>query len=186
MFTFLSYGVECILWGALLSLIVCALLLLSAYKVSNSGNLSPHALIAAAVLFLILLSQFSGLIMALRTKSAVIEAIDMTTATVNWTNPGYLKELRQSLSDKYPIINSIAGSSLLQNIDPQAPLESLKNLISGYFNDFIFRRVCWAAASTIVFSILIFLPDNRQAGRRRGGRKTTSLSGRHYGEDFLD
>ncbi len=186
MFTFLSYGVECIVWGALLSLIVCALLLLSAYKVSNSGNLSPIALIAAAVLFLILLSQFSGLIMAVRAKGAIIDTIDMATSTVNWTNPEYRKELRQSLSDQYPIINSIFESSLFQNIDPQKPFESLKELISGYFNDFIFRRVCWAAGSTIVLSILIFIPDNRRAGRRRGGRKTSSIAGRHYGEDFLD
>ena len=187
MFTFLSYGFECIVWGTLSALIICALLLLAAYKQSRNGNLTALALISTALLFCILCCQFTGIVFAVKCKATVIDTIDTIAMTVNLADLNNDKAILSQLAEQYPIINSFFDTSLLHDINLEAPTESLRKIISDHFNDFILTRIWWALGSTIILGILIFLPNK---SRRKGGRgkkhKIASSTGRHYAEDFFD
>lgn len=187
MTTFLSYGVGCIAWGALLALIVCALLLLISFKNSRNGSLSPFALIAGAALFLMLSYEFSGMVFAARCKAAILDTIDTIALTVNLADVNNDKALLSRLAEEYPVINHLLDTSLLRDINLEEPLESLRTIIAGRFDDFILSRVWWSVGAAVVLGTCMFLPaGSRRKGRRRKTAKTASSTGRHYAEDFFD
>lgn len=185
MFTFFSYGLGCILGGAVSAILICGILLFLSARQSKYGTLSPIALLAAIILFCVLFYQLANLFCAIQCKSVVLDAIDGLRQRLQNIDLQTSKEIISNLIDRYPIINVFFDTSLLNDINWSDPITSLHELIKGKFNSFIWTKIGWASGFTVVLGAAMFIPVKNGIGRRRNGHHDpSSQSDCYYGEDF--
>lgn len=185
MFKFLSYGFGCVFGGALTAILICGILLFLSARQTKYGNLTPIALLSGIVLFCLLFYQLTTMYYAIQLKSTVMNAIEALRIGMSSLDLQSSEESVKQLIDRYPIISNFLDISILREINWNEPIKSLQEIIGSQFNSYIYERLGWSAGFTLVFGAAMFLPDKTGTGRKRKGpRKVTSSTGRHYGEDF--
>lgn len=149
-----------------------ALLYVILMIIDNRKVRTPAFFITGVVLALLLIAQFSMLFGALEVKSTVDSVKELATlATENVDNAidGVVADGHvDAVTDKYPIIGTymdICGSGVESTgLSALAFVEMVQDTIASY----IWRRVGWIAAFTVVaFSIVLLVPG-------RGRQKYTS------------
>lgn len=171
-FSLFSTALSSVFYGALATVVLMALLYVILMIIDNRKVRTPAFFITGVVLALLLIAQFSMLFGALEVKSTVDSVKELATlATENVDNAikGVVADGHvDAVTDKYPIIGTymdICGSGVESTgLSALAFVEMVQDTIASY----IWRRVGWIAAFTVVaFSTVLLVPG-------RGRQKYTS------------